>query len=559
MSDLSSPHPGTDIELYERLGDRIALFDAMGVLRHCNTSYAAALGLPRAELVGRSLGQLAQTAPNLLMHKRVRPGSTGARGGSFIDFDEHLARWVVNRLITDDQGGTLVVSSDADPELVRQHQAARTVTRDEHTGLPNLIALRQDLAQLQAPYELLAVEIEQVARIAEAIGQEAAALMVLGISDNLDTAMLGTERLYRTRATEFVVLRTQPRANPSDVEDRLQVILEAVRRPILAFSHSFKPQATVGALSVPADRAVEPGTALRQLELAGAAARKARDGRPVWFRPAMEASVRLNEILATELKQGIDSGQLHPHFQPILCARTLAVMGVEALIRWMHPKLGIIEADDVMRLARSRGLAAKIDLLALEASIQAIATWRREGVTLAVSVNATCETLSDPFLPEKIASRCQAAGVEPSFLEVEAPETFLLAEEGSSHSRLRALHELGVRLSIDDFGSGAATTATLVGAPIDTVKIDWQAARRMAEAPDHRARAFRTLARMAQTLGFSVVAKGIESAEEEALARTQKIQLVQGYHYSAPLPLCEVPAFVRSRSTPQTPISAFSI
>jgi EAL domain-containing protein (putative c-di-GMP-specific phosphodiesterase class I) len=273
----------------------------------------------------------------------------------------------------------------------------------------------------------------------------------------------------------------------------------------------------------------------------------------------MEASVRLHEILGAELKHGIESGQLLPYFQPIVCARTGAVMGVEALIRWLHPKLGVLEADDVMRLARGRGLAARIDLLALEASIQAIATWRRQAVNLAVSVNFTSETLADPFLPEKINSRCKAAGIEPTFLEVEVPETFLLAEEGSRHSRLRALHELGVRLSIDDFGSGAATMATLVGAPIDSVKIDFQAARRIADEPDSRSRAFRTLSRMAQTLGFQVVAKGVETAEEEVLARTQKISLVQGYHYSRPLALGEVPEMVRGRGPTPPTISAFSI
>lgn len=559
MSDLRSESsigiPRAAADVYESVGDRVACLDAGGILRHCNAAYAAAVGKSAPELIGRTLAELCELAPKLLIHKQVGLVKDGRRGGSAIEFDEHLSRWTITRILPA-ADGLLAISEDADPDLVRQHQIARQVTQDEQTGLPNLMALREELAHVQPPYELLAIEVEHVARIAEAVGQEAAKLMMLGIGDNIDSVLRADERLFRTRPTEFVVLRSAPQ---SDATSRLQVLMEAVRRPILAFSHSFKPQATIGALSVCADKPVEPAAALRQLELAGVAARKARDGQPVWFKPAMEASVRLHEILAGELKHGIESGQLLPYFQPIHCIRSGAVMGLEALIRWMHPKLGLIEADDVMRLARGRGLAARIDLLALDYAIQAIAVWRRQGINLSVSVNFTSETLGDPFLPEKIAARCQAAEVDPAFVEVEVPETFLLAEEGSKHTRLRALHQLGVRLSIDDFGSGAATTATLVGAPIDSVKISWQAACRMADDPDRRARAFRTLARMAQTLGFSVVAKGIETSEEEALVRSQKITLIQGFLYGLPMAMSEVAALVRSRGMPPRTISAFSI
>ena len=544
---------GSDLDLREASGDRMALFDAWGMLRQCNGAYAEAVGLDRSELDGRSLDALTTIAPRLLLHKHVRLAKAGRRGASAIEFDEHLARWTITRVLPVGDG-MLAISEDADPDLVRQHQIARQVTQDEQTGLPNLMALREELARAQPPYELLAIEVEHVARIAEAVGQEAAKLMMLGIGDNIDSVLRADERLFRVRPTEFVVLRSAPQ---SDGAFRLQPLMEAVRRPILAFSHSFTPQATIGALSVCADKPVEPAAALRQLELAGVAARKARDGQPVWFKPAMEACVRLHEILAGELSHGLETGQLIPHFQPIHCIQSGALMGVEALIRWLHPKLGVVEADDVMRLARSRGLATRIDLLALDHSIQAIAAWRRQGINLSVSVNFTSETLGDPFLPEKVAARCQAADVDPGFVEVEVPETFLLAEEGSKHTRLRALHQLGVRLSIDDFGSGAATTANLVGAPIDSVKISWQAACRMADDPDRRERAFRTLARMAQTLGFSVVAKGIETPEEEALVRSQKIALVQGFRYSLPLPVGDIADLARSSGPTLGALSAF--
>ena len=556
MNDPNGPSVASvslaSLDLLAASGDRMAWFDASGALRHCNRAYTMAVGLQWSELEGRTLDALETVTPKLLMHKRVRLAKGGRRATSAIEFDEHLARWTITRVLPAGDG-LLAISEDADPDLVRQHQMARQVTQDDQTGLPNLIALREELARIQPPYELVAIEVEHVARIAEVVGQEAARLMMLGISDNIDSVLRTEERVFRTRPTEFVVLSAaqHPGGGP-----RLQLLTEAVRRPILAFSHSFKPQATLGALAVCADKPTEPLAVLRQLELALGAARRARDGQPMWFQPAMEASVRLDEILAGELRHGIESGQLQPYFQPIHCIQTGALMGAEALIRWTHPKLGVIEADDVMRLARGRGLASRIDLLALEYGVQAIAAWRRQGIILSASVNFTSETLGDPFLPEKIASRCQAADVDPSFLEVEVPETFLLAEECAKHTRLRALHQLGVRLSIDDFGSGVASTAMLVGAPIDNVKISWQAACRMADDPDQRARAFRTLARMAQTLGFRVVAKGIETIEEEELVRTQKITLVQGFRYSAPLEVGEVAEFARSRDSTLGSLSA---
>lgn len=545
----------TAVDLYATIGDRVAVFDASGILRQCNPAYASALGRGAADLLGRPLADLAAQAPGLLVHKVARQAYAGRRGTTAIEFDEHLARWAITRLVSTDDG-LLVVSADAEAELVRQHQIARQVTQDEQTGLPNRMALREELARIHAPYELLAIEVEHLARIAEALGQAAATLMMIGMADNIDAALADNERLFRTRPTEFVVLRTAP---PADSHRRTHGLLEAVRRPIRAFDQSFTPQGTIGALAVFPQQAVEPSVALRQLELASAAARKARDAQPVWFEPAMETSVRLDEILLGELRHGIEAGQLRPHFQPIHCIASGAVMGVEALIRWAHPVLGLIEADDVIRLARGCGLVARVDQLVLDCSIQAIAAWRRQDINLSVCVNFTSETLADPFLPEKIAGKCMAAGVEPTFIEVEVPAVFLLADQISGHSRLRALSLLGVRLSIDDFGAGAATTANLVGAPIDGVKIDWRAARRMSEEPDHRARAFRTMARMAQALGFAVVAKGVETAQEEELVRTQRITLVQGHHYSPPLALEDVAGLVQGQSSVFSGFTALSI
>jgi len=543
------------VDLYATIGDRVACFDATGTLRQCSPAYASALNRAMEDLLGMPLADLAAQAPGLLVHKLACMAHSGRRSTAAIEFDEHLARWAVTRLVPVD-GGFLVVSADADAELVRQHQIARQVTQDEQTGLPNRTALREELSRIQAPFELLAIEVEHVARIAEALGQEAATLMMIGVADNIDAVLAGNERLFRTRPTEFVVLRSSTLAAPSR---HAHGLLDAVRRPILAFGQSFMPQGTIGALAVSGQQPLEPTVLLRQLELASAAARKARDGQPLWFEPAMETSVRLDEILVGELRHGIEAGQLRPHFQPIHCITSRVVMGVEALIRWWHPALGLIEADDVMRLARGRGLATRVDQLALDCSIQAIAAWRQRDINLSVSVNFTSETLADPFLPEKIAGKCQAAGVEPAFIEVEVPETFLLADQGSGHSRLRALSRLGVRLSIDDFGSGTATTANLVGVPIDGVKIDLRAARRMSDEPDHRARAFRTMARMAQALGFSVVAKGVETAQEEELVRTQRIALVQGHHYSQAVALEDVADLVQGQSSVFSGFTSLSI
>ncbi len=538
-----------------RCGDRVVFFDAGGVVRYCNDAYAAAIGRKSHEVLGSTLAELCETAPRLLIHSLIKPDWPNLRNTSTIQFDQHLARWTITRVLPS-RDGLVAISEDADTDLVRQHQIARQVTHDDQTGLPNLEALRQELAGGEPPYELVALEVEHVARIAEAVGPEAASLMMVGIADNIDAALRADERLFRTRSAEFVILRSVATLESAS---RAQAYIDAVQRPILAFSHSFRPRAHVGAVTVTADSTLEPSVILRQLDLATAAARKSHDCQPIWFKPAMEASLRLDELLSAELRHGIESGQLLPYYQPITCLRSGAVMGVEALVRWMHPNLGVVEADDVMRLARIKGLAARIDNLVLDAVTQAVVVWRKQSINLSVSLNFTCETLGDPFLAEKIASRCKVAGADPAFLEIEVPEAFLLGDESVTHARLRALSHLGIRLSIDDFGSGAATTATLLGAPIDSVKIDWQAARRMANEPDRRAKAFRTLARMAQTLGFAVVAKGIETAEEETLVRSQRIMLAQGFRYAHALSVTDVPEFVRSKGAAPPAISAFSI
>ncbi|MFM7531646.1 MAG: PAS domain-containing protein, partial [Rubrivivax sp.] len=162
--------PWVAADLYEAIGDRVACFDASGTLRQCNAAYAHAIGRGVDDVLGWSLAELAEAAPRLLIHTLARQARSGRPVASAIEFDEHLARWVITRVLSV-HDGLLVVSADADEELVRQHQIARQVTLDEQTGLPNRMALTEELARVQAPVELLSIEVEHVARVAEALGQ----------------------------------------------------------------------------------------------------------------------------------------------------------------------------------------------------------------------------------------------------------------------------------------------------------------------------------------------------------------------------------------------------
>ncbi len=289
---------------------------------------------------------------------------------------------------------------------------------------------------------------------------------------------------------------------------------------------------------------------LRHADIAMYEAKVAGKNRYAWFEPAMADRLTARAAVENDLRRAVGAGQFVLEYQPIVSLETRRVAGFEALIRWEHPEHGRIRPDEFIPAAERMGLILPIGAWVLETACRQFMAWRAELGSLApdhISVNLSRVQLVQPDLPEVIAEILRRTGVPPSCLHLEITESAVMEDIASGTRMLHAIGALGVRQSLDDFGTGHSSLAALHDFPVQVLKID-----RAFIANIDRGRRFVALvhaaADLASNLGMQVVAEGVETAGQVAVLQSLGCEFGQGYHFARPLPAAEVVAFLRSWS-----------
>ena len=247
--------------------------------------------------------------------------------------------------------------------------------------------------------------------------------------------------------------------------------------------------------------------------------------------------------LLGELRHAIEHGELTMFFQPKVDIRGGAIVGVEALIRWPHPRRGLLEPDRFLPLVRQHGLMRSMTAVVLELALDEAAEWYRRGVGVPVAVNVFAPAISDPALPDQILGALQARGLSPQALTVEITEDLLLDDMDRTRSVLDTLRSNGIRVAIDDFGSGYSALWYLREFPVDEIKLDKEFVAPVLTQPASAA-IVRSVVTLAHALGITLVAEGVENAATAERLRQFGCDVAQGYLYSRPLPAADTVALL---------------
>src|SRR5919109_336014 len=258
-------------------------------------------------------------------------------------------------------------------------------------------------------------------------------------------------------------------------------------------------------------------------------------------------AVRL--ALAGELRRAIENDQLVLHFQPKAELDSGRIVGVEALVRWIHPERGFIPPNDFIPIAERTGLIKPLSRYVVTAALRQCGAWRDEGLDLHVAVNLTIPDLLDLELPDLIAGLLLETGVRPDQLELEITESTILADPFRVRQVLTDLNGLGLRLAIDDFGTGYSSLAYLKRLPVQTIKIDRSFVMGMCEDASD-ATIVRSTIELGRNLGLEIVAEGVESQNQWDALGAQGCRLAQGYLIGKPMPPDDVVALVSDRAAP---------
>jgi diguanylate cyclase len=419
----------------------------------------------------------------------------------------------------------------------------RLALHDPVTELPNRILFvdRVQQALLGARREstvvaLLLLDLDRFKEVNDTLGHHQGDLLLAKVAARLRGLLRTTDSCARLGGDEFALCL--PGLSGADgALAAARRLREALAEPFELGGISLAVEASIGVALFP-EHGGDAETLIQHADVAMYLAKEAGADCELYASERDRSSPERLALVAA-LRDAIESDQLVLHYQPKLRPADGTVIGVEALVRWRHPQRGLIPPADFIPIAERTGLYRPLTHWVLGQALRQAAAWRAQGRVLSVAVNLSARSLLDPELPQTVAALLREHDVEPARLELEITETTLMADADRAQELLAALRELGVRISLDDFGVGYSSLAYLKHLPVDAIKIDRSFVLAMDEDAADAAVVRSTIA-LAHNLGLTAVAEGVEC--EAALRQLAELgcDLAQGFHMSRPLPVEEL-------------------
>jgi diguanylate cyclase (GGDEF)-like protein len=457
---------------------------------------------------------------------------------------------------------TSVAVQNARLDLRLKHQAFH----DPLTNLANRALftdrLEHALTRRERYADAIAViflDLDDFKMINDTLGHAAGDEVLRSVADRLRTVLRPSDTAARFGGDEFAILLEEGAA-PIDVISVAERIVDTLRPHFLVAGRDVAVHASVGVASAVA-RDVGAEELLRRADVAMYRAKLRGKGTFEVFEPAMQEVVSRRLEIRTDLERALERRELVLQYQPILEMGTRTLTGVEALVRWNHPRWGLVHPGDFIPIAEETGLIADIGLYVLEEACRQCQEWQvayGDDTPFSVAVNMSPRQLRGRNVVADVWSALTRTGLHPSKLVLEITEGVMLDAPEEASERLHALKALGVRLSIDDFGTGYSALSVLQDLPLDVLKIDKAFVDHVAEDP-RRAAFTQAIIRLGKTLGLTLVAEGVETAEQAERLRSLGCELAQGYYFSRPVDaerisgLLEMSTASRALSRPSAP------
>lgn len=416
---------------------------------------------------------------------------------------------------------------------------------DSLTQLPNKTLLKDRINHSLALAKMhhhngaiLFIGIDDFKSINDSQGHRIGDLLIKEVAKRLEKQARIGDTVARLGGDEFIVELPEINKDVGQAilqsQELAQSILDILSRPYTLKKELFHMTASIGVVLYPKDG--EKQEIL--LQRADTAMHKAKDNgrnRIQYFEKELESSAINKHILEKDLRVAITENQFYISLQPVLQGINNEVVGSEALIRWNHPRKGIIYPIDFIEVAENKNFIIDIGDWVLEKVCQQIQQWKNDGMKkFFIAVNVSVKQIQDEFFYEKLKSLVQKYKIPSNYLEIEVTESVLMEETERTISIFKKLKLLGIKISLDDFGTGYASFNYLMNFPLDKIKIDQSFVKKLPDDPNSIT-IVSTILRMSQEMGMDVVAEGIENKQQYNFLKSKSCQYYQGYYFHRPL------------------------
>jgi c-di-GMP-specific phosphodiesterase len=406
---------------------------------------------------------------------------------------------------------------------------------DNLTGLldrKSFILRAREHLQHSGDYELVVADLDRLRRLNEALGHERADLVLAALGSRLAAAFPPGVLLSRVGEDEFGVLA--PVAEMSAAE----TLRAALERPLRVAGFDIHPTLAVGAVRASGgEDAPEAAELLRRAELAVEAAKTGGRGGAAAYGRALESDGLSRLALESDLRGALGRGELMAYYQPIVRLSTGALSGFEALVRWNHPRRGLLTPDQFLPLCEEMGLMSALGAHMMRQAAQQLAVWRRDhhdAGELTVAVNLSTGEIDRPDLIADVVQILRDTGLPPRALKLEVTEGDVMRDPDRAAVILRNLRQAGAALALDDFGTGFSSLSYLTRLPFDTLKIDRYFVRTMG-SDEGSAKIVSSVVKLGQDLALEVVAEGVENAGMARQLLALGCDYGQGFGYAPAL------------------------
>jgi diguanylate cyclase (GGDEF)-like protein len=429
---------------------------------------------------------------------------------------------------------------------VLQEQLHHQAYHDPLTSLANRTLftdqVREALSSGEGEVAVLFIDLDDFKTVNDSLGHSAGDELLISVASRLRACLRPEDVVARLGGDEFAVMVEDAR----DAEDAATVvarrIMEAFGMPLIVGVESVSVYVSVGIATSQA-RTTTAEELIRDADVAMYKAKTSGKNRFQVFHPSMAAAVLERHGLKEELRLAIEREQLTLYFQPIVVLSSGELVAEEALVRWEHPRRGLVAPNEFLPLAEETGLILSVGQYVLEQACLQARTWQLEretnglnGPEVAVHVNLSAVELRDRHLADRVRQTVARSGVDPRALVFEVTETLLLEDEAHVASTIGALRELGARFALDDFGTGYSSLSYLHTLPLDMLKIAKSFVDGLSRG-GREASFVRMIIELARTLGVGVIAEGIETQDQASALISLGCDLGQGFYLGRPRPV----------------------
>lgn len=413
---------------------------------------------------------------------------------------------------------------------------------DPLTGLPNRTLLQDRLkeavstaARENHPLAFLLMDLDRFKEINDTLGHQRGDILLQQVGARLKSVLWEPDTVSRLGGDEFAVLL--PRlAAAEHINVVIQKIQNALKAPFVIEDLPIAVEASIGIVLYP-DHGTDADSLIQRADVAMYIAKRSGSGCTV-YSPEQNQHSPHRLALMGELRHAIEHDQLILHYQPKISLQTHRIIDVEALVRWQHPKHGMVSPGQFIVPAEQTGLIKPLSLWVLNTALNQCRVWLKAGMEIPVSVNLSARNLHDPELPDQVAGLLETSGIPPERLELEITESAIMMDPLRALEILERLSGMGVRLSLDDFGTGYSSLGYLKKLPVDEIKIDRSFVTDMTRDKND-AMIVRSTIDLGHNLGCKVVAEGVENQETWDRLAALGCDSAQGYYMSRPLPADE--------------------